>query len=365
MLYKLLAAMDHSRFECSVISLMDTGVHGSRIEKLGVPVYTLNMKEGRPSLAALWRLIRTSRKLRPDVIQGWMYHGNLAATVAQKVTQSHPIVLWNIRQTLYGLEYEKRLSRLVIRANVKFSRSVSRIVYNSSLSASQHEAIGFEQRRRVLIPNGFEVDRFKPSADSRARIRADLCIDENSVVVGIIGRSHPMKDHANFVRAATQINTHRPDIHFVLVGPGLTEDNQELGSFVRASGAGDVFHFLGERTDIPEIMGALDVFVLCSAWGEAFPNVLGEAMSCGLACVATDVGDSAYILSDCGIVVSPRNTDELAEAILKLIELTPDQRQALGVQARKRILTEFSINGVASQYEALYKDVVAEKNTKK
>ncbi len=359
MLYKLLSAMDRARYDCAVVSLMGEGRFGHLIEELGIPVHTLNMQQGVPGVTGLIRLLRLAHGLRPDIIQGWMYHGNLAALIMKKNTVGHPVIAWNIRHTLYDLALEKRLSRLVIKSGARLSSSIDRILYNSAISAEQHEAIGYAGRNRAVIPNGFDLLKYQPSRESRAKIRSEFGISDAAPLVGIIGRAHPMKDHANFIRAAMHVGEQWPDAHFLLAGPEMIPRNPLFSDSLNSACVSDRVHFLGERSDIQDLMSAMDVFVLSSAWGEGFPNVVGEAMACCLPCVVTDVGDSAWILGDCGVVVPARDTAKLAEGMTTLLAMPAAERDALGRKARQRVQDEFSLPGITRRYEALYEQVAS------
>jgi len=358
MLYKLLSATDRARFDPIVVSLIDRGTLGERIEALGVPVYTVGMAPGCPTPAALWRLIRLVRRLQPDLIQGWMYHGNVAALVAGGFAPGRVPVLWNIRHTPYDLKAEKRMTAALIRLGARLSKRPVRIIYNAQVSARQHELLGYTADRRRVIPNGFDCGRFKPSETARLKLRRLLDLEGETLLVGLIARWHPMKDHANFIGAAERLAARRPDVHFVLAGRGVDGSNFALRKLVQEAGLVRQVHLLGERSDMPEITAGLDIASSSSSWGEGFPNVVGEAMACGVPCVVTDVGDSAWVVGDTGMVVPPRDADALAGAWAALIELGPEGRARLGQAARQRVITEFSIDQIAKQYEALYLEVL-------
>jgi len=365
MLYKLLSVMDQSRFDSTVISMMDKGVIGTRIETLGIPVYELGMKGGRPGISSIWNLIRLIHSLEPDLIQGWMYHGNISVLFVRVFAKNHPPVLWNIRQSLYNMEDEKRLTQLVIRAGKFLSGKANRIIYNSRVSALQHEALGFSSANRVLLSNGFDVKLFCPSENALNIVRQTLSLDENTPIVGLFARYHPMKDHANFINAASIVFSQRPEVHFVLVGRNVSLDQPEMLDLVNESDAKDNLHLLGERSDVSELMVAMDITVISSAWGEGFPNTLGEAMACGIPCVVTDVGDSAWILGkNNGEVVPPRDPAALAVGILKLLDMDKEERLALGMRARQRVVDEFSLEKITEKYAVLYEQVYSENNLK-
>lgn len=364
MLYKLLVGMDRSRFDPIVICLMNKGTLGQRIQALDIPVYTVNMSQGKLSILALWRLIKLTRLSLPDIIQGWMYHGNLAASIIRKFIPHNPPVVWNIRQTFYNIENEKPLTRLIIRLGKYLSRNADKIIYNSRISAQQHEAFGYQGDARILLPNGFDVERFCPSASLRKSVREALGLGESTLIVGLFARYHPMKDHINFIQAANIVCTQQSNVHFILVGRDVSLDNSVLKGMLSTAQAKNNIHLLGERDDVAELMAAIDIGVISSAWGEGFPNTLGEAMACAIPCVVTDVGDSAWILGKHGHVVPAKNPQALASGILQLFNMGTNERSALGMHARQRIVDEFSIQRISSEYEVMYEQVYAERNLK-
>jgi len=169
-----------------------------------------------------------------------------------------------------------------------------------------------------------------------------------------------MKDHANFLAAAARLAAVRPDTVFVLVGPDVDVANRALGHTIAAHPMTEHVRLLGEHHDMTRVYSALDIATLSSAFGEGCPNVLGEAMSCGVPCVATDCGDAADILGPTGIVVPPRDPGALAAAWERLISLGTDARRALGTKARDRIIEFYDLPAIVDRYDALYSGVVAQ-----
>jgi len=354
MLYKLLSITDKRKFTPIVIALVaGSDEMKDRIEALDIPVYSLGIK--RSSLFSLFRflkLIRLMREHKPDIIQGWMYHGNLAATLVSIFTTGHPAIVWNILHSLYDLCYEKRSTRWVIQLNRLFSRIPKAIIFNSNLSRKQHEAFGFNSRRSQMISNGIEIQKFVLSSERIQNIRSSLNISFSALIVGHVARFHPMKDHKGFLQTAVQVLQHFPEVHFILAGRDITKKNTILQEIIPDE-IEHQFHLLGERNDIPDLMGIMDIYCQ-SSWSEAWPTVLGEAMAAGVPCVATDVGDSKEIIGETGTVVSPRDVDALTAGIEKLIMMTPEQRQTLGEAARARIKENYDLDKIIDQYASLY-----------
>jgi glycosyltransferase involved in cell wall biosynthesis len=360
MLFKLLSGLNQGRFDSVVISLAERGAMRELFAALGVPVYSLGMPTGLPTPSAGFRLIRLLRQLHPDLIQGWMYHGNLAAQFGARFLPRPTPVLWNVRGSSCQLRKEKLMTAAVIWFGGKLSRLPHSIINNSLASAIQHEeALGYKADRRVIIANGFDTDTFAPSDEARRAIRRELGVDENALLIGLMARYHPMKDHANFLRAAAILSASHPQTHFVLAGQGVDGNNRALSDLIQNLSLGGRVHLLGERDDTSRLAGAFDIATSASAFGEGFANVIGEAMSCGVPCVATTIGDSAFIIGDTGLAVPPCDSDALAAAWRELIEMGSARRLELGAAARRRVIENFSISAIIARYEALYTGLVS------
>ena len=204
----------------------------------------------------------------------------------------------------------------------------------------------------------FETSKFKPSELARQKFRQEIGIDENTFLIGSMARYSPMKDHANFIRAAGVLLQNYPKAKFVMIGNEVDNDNEALTNLIAELGIGKSIYLLGLRRDIPEITPALDILASSSAFGEAFPLVIGEAMSCEVPCVVTDIGDSSFIVGDTGRIVPPKNPVALAQGWQEIMEMEPTVRADLCKAARTRIVEKFSLETVVEQYEQLYQDVV-------
>lgn len=360
MLYKLLSTMNKERFSFAVVSLKKRGKLCKRVERLGVPVYTLASKRSFPTPASTWSLVRLMRRLRPDVIQGWMPHGNLAAQLVGALGQSRVPVLWNIRQSLYSLDYEKPLTAIAIKLGARLSKRPAGIIYNSRTGAAQHAAFGYSNKRSLVIYNGFDTKVFAPSASARHSVREELNVTENTVLIGLISRYHSIKDHSNFLRAAALLLEKYPDVRFVLAGREIEWDNQPLRELIQSLGLVNNVHLLGERQDNERIIAALDVATSASH-GEGFPNVIGEAMSCAVPCVVTNVSDLPWIIEGAGRVVPKHDSTAMAEALIEMLERGQSGREALGHAGRARVMEHFRLDSVGAQYETLYQSVATSK----
>lgn len=353
MLLKLLERLDRNRFEPHVISLTGKGELGPRIEALRVPVQTLGMRPGLPNPIKLFHLVRRLRKLEPDLVHTWMYHADLLGGICARLAGVRTIG-WRISHSNLDPGLNKRTTLWTVALCARVSSWLpKRILSCSEKARAVHIAAGYDPQKIDVIPNGFDLTRFQPDSRSRESVRTELGINLQAPIVGIVGRFHPQKNIEGFVQAAAIVARSRPDSHFVLVGSGLDTDNVTLRTAIGDSAVAERFHLLGRRDDIPRLMAALDVFALSSN-GEAFPNVVGEAMACAVPCAVTEAGDAPEIVGDTGGVVAVGDMPALARELLTLLGLTAAERQARGMKARERVHSRYDINRVVGQYESFY-----------
>jgi glycosyltransferase involved in cell wall biosynthesis len=343
-----------------VISLSTIGTIGNEIAALGVPVESVGMRAGFPEPLSLIRLVRRLRVLKPDLVHTWMYHADLVGAIAARLARV-PAVTWAIRNTDLSVDKTKRSTRAVVRTCALLSHRGPDKILSCSLTARDvHVALGYDEDRFVVIPNGFDLSQFCPDSAAFADVRHELGIPPHAPIIGLVGRLDPLKNHKGFLAAASILHARRPDVHFVLVGKGVEMSNPEIAAGIHEACLVGIIHPLGLRDDVPRLTAAFDVASSVS-WGEAFPNAVGEAMACGVPCVVTDVGDSSYIVGDTGIVVAPGDAPAVAAAWEDLLSLSPEERWALGLRARARISENFALEAVVRRYEEFYEQLVRAK----
>lgn len=353
MLAKVVTSMDRSRFDNAVVSLTSRRDVAAQIEKAEIPVTCLNASGLGGFLPAVYKLRRILRRERPDIVQSWLPHADLVATAASVLSGGQRLI-WNVRNASLDLSAYPWTARWALRLLGVLSKVPRAVVHNSRAGREAHESLGFRPRRWELIPNGFDLHRFRPMPEQRVQVREEHGIPAGAPVVALVARNDPMKAHDVFLRAATLVRSSLPETHFLLAGPGVAE-NETIGAL--AEPLGSHVHFAGNVGDVPRLYAGVDVAVNCSTYGEAFSNAVGEAMACGVPCVVTDVGDSADLVADSGRIVPPGNAGSLAGSIVELLTMPSAGRAALGARGRTRIEREFSIEAVARRYEALYEDV--------
>lgn len=357
MLLKLLSRIDRTAFETRVVSLTGRGAVGKRIENLGIELQVLGLKRYLPNLLRISWLAYWIAKQKADVVQTWMYHADLVGGVAAKLAGGIPVV-WGIRRGRFNFDEDKLTTHGVAAACARLSSWLpTRTVCCSEAARESHAAAGYDSKRMLVIPNGFDPEAFRPDPEARRSVRQELGLRDEAILIGLVARFDPQKDHRTFLEAAARLRACNPNVAFVLCGDGVSWDNEVLAGWTREFRVADAIHLVGRRDDIPRITAALDIACLSSI-GEGFPNVIGEAMACGVPCVVTDVGDAAYLVGKTGIVVPPRNPAALAAAWQGLLDAGAARRAALGRLARERILTDFNLPDIVKRYENLYRELV-------
>lgn len=345
-------------FEHKVISLMGPGKFGPKLTALGVEVSCVDMSRKAPSPLKLLRLRRLVAAANADIVQTWMYHADLLGGLAAR-SLGLRTVIWGLHHTTVDKEGTRWATRQIVKLNARLSsRLPARIITCSKKGDEVHKAIGYDPDKMIVVHNGYDTSNFKPDSEQRAKIRAEFGIGEDQPLLGCVARYNPQKDHRNLLLGFARVLKSRPDAHLLLIGPGLTPDNAEITAILAAQKIQPNVTLVGARPDIPAVMNGLDLHVLGSAFGEAFPNVLSEAMACGTPCVATDVGDSRTIIGDTGLICPPRDPDALASAVLRML---PDMNAAeIQEKCRSRIVNNFTRDHMVAGYTAVWRKCIGE-----
>jgi glycosyltransferase involved in cell wall biosynthesis len=332
--------------EITIVSLLPAQAHLQRLRAAGVTVIELRFDRAGGVLISLIKLAKLIAQSKPDIVQGWMYYGDLAALVAVIMSgrRKHTLLLWSIRCSDMDLRnYGLRL-RLVVKACTLLSGLPDLVTANSAAGLKFHLARGYHPRRAELIVNGIDINEFRPDAVARREVRLELGLCEDAIVLAHVARVDPMKDHATFLAAMTRL----PEFSALLVGAG-TENLPAARNLFR----------LGRRGDVARLLAAADFVVSTSRFGEGFSNVLAEGMACGLPAITTDVGDAKRIVGDTGVVVAPEEPDTLASAIRTLAGEPAPTRADRAKRARARIVENFSLAGAVRRHVELYSSLAS------
>jgi len=348
MLARLATAKPGVADEILIVSLLPAEAHMARLRAAGIEVVELRFDKPAGIATGLSQLARLIAERRPDIVQGWMYYGDLAALVAVALSgrrrQTH--LVWGIRcSAMDWRSYGVGLG-LVVKACALLSRWPDLVTANSTVGLKSHLALGYHPRRAQVVANGIDVDEFRPDAAARRAVRTELGIADDAIVLAHVARVDAMKDHGSFLAAMAAL----PDLSALLVGAG-TENLPAAPNLFR----------LGRRCDVARLFAAADFVVSSSRFGEGFSNVLAEGMACGLPAITTDVGDAKLIVGDTGLVVGPENPDALASAIRKLAAESPTARAERGSRARARIVDNFAMGHAIHRYVELYGSLASQR----
>jgi glycosyltransferase involved in cell wall biosynthesis len=339
-----------------VISMSGRGIFTEKLSNIGVEVYHLNISGWWDALIKLNKLRNFLKYLQPDAIQTWMYHADLYGAIASKLA-GNPNIYWGLRHGVVDLRITKKRTYLIIRLNAMLSGIFPKFIISCSVAGVfNHVALGYKADRMTVIPNGIDPSIFSPHMRSISIAKLSCQIDEKLPVLGMVARYDPYKDHKNLFNAMEILRDEGCAFHILLVGDGLSYSNSELVAALAERKLSSVVSLLDRRNDMPDVMNAFDLFIL-SSLGEGFPNVLVEAMACGIPCVVTDVGDAATIVADTGWVVPSRNPLELARAIEKALHEWKQEKNTWidrKRMCRERVLREYSLECMAKAYQRLW-----------
>ncbi|MDI6797387.1 MAG: glycosyltransferase [Desulfatibacillaceae bacterium] len=352
MLAKLLASMNRERFLCSVVCLLPVGPVGGKIADQGISVQSLNLSRGKINLFGLTRLASIVRSFKPDAVMSWLYHADLLCAICRPLYLKVPLI-WNVRCSDLDFSAHRPLTGRVVKTLARLSFIPHAVVVNSRAGQKAHQNLGYKPRQWEFIPNGFDQKAFAPNMALRHEARSEFGLLPNHLVAGMAARFDPSKGHSILLKAAAKVVRQIPDARFLLCGTGATPQNEALAGLIRQHALERACLLVGPRSDMARIYNAFDVLV-SSSLTEGFSNSIGEGMACGLPCVVTDAGDSAFIVGPKQKVVPAGDADALADALIEVLGMEQDARHAMGADARQRVMEHFALPAIASRYEELF-----------
>jgi len=329
-----------------VISLKDEGVIGKQIVgQPGVYLHCLNLHK---SIVGFWQLYKILRREKPDVLQTWLYHADFLGLIVGKLARV-PRIVWNIRCSNMDLSRYSRRTAVIVKILKFLSRFPDAIVTNSKAGKTFHTNLGYAPNRWVLIPNGIDTNFFQPNRSAGMELRRSLGIPEKALVVGMLSRVDPMKDHLTFLKAMEALSRTHDNLYCIVAGKGTKSASWPVvpPRLLR----------LGIWKNVPEFLNSLDIFVLSSAFGEGFPNVVGEAMAFEIYTISTDVGGAADLVKTSAQIIPPRNVAQLSLALESLLALSSRERKAIGQESRKRVISSYSLSTMRQRYVSFYKSL--------
>jgi glycosyltransferase involved in cell wall biosynthesis len=350
-LIALLERLDRRFFEVTVASMYGGGAMAAEISGIpGVRAVSLERRGGTDLLGFWMRLRRLVAAVDPHVLYGYLGPARVATLLVGRRGRK---VVWGMRASNMEFERYGWAARLAARLERRFAAWPDLVLANSAAGRDWLVALGCPRDKIRVIDNGIDLARFHPDPVGRARLRAAWRIAPDEKLVAVIGRLDPMKGHPDFLAAAARVAGSRRDVRFRCIGEGPRAYGEELAAQATRLGLDAMLAWLPEQADMSAAYSACDIVVSASAFGEGFPNVVAEAMACGVPCVVTDVGDSARIVGETGMVVPPREPRALAEGILAMLSRAPQ-----GEAARARIREHFSVERMVERTQAALLELV-------
>ena len=341
MLVSLVTESPRAHLDHLVVSLVPCGHYVPILRAAGIRVIEICLGPRPLRPLALVSLAGLIRRTRPRIVQGWMYHGDLAATIGLALAGRRRAtrLAWGLQCSTLNTRLYRRQLALVVRACTTLSSRPDVVVSNSGAGLSTHRALGYRPGRSHVIYPGVDTERFRPRPEGGRALRRELGIPPDAPLLAHVARRDPMKDHGSLLAALERL----PAVHTLAIGAGTETlpDRPRL-------------HRLGRRTDVERLLAACDVSVSSSAFGEGFSNSIAESMAAGVPVVATDVGDARVVVGDAGHVVPVRAPDRLAAAVGQLLDESVSARRARGERARARIIAHFDLRRMVERYTDLY-----------
>lgn len=302
-----------------VVSLTNIGEFGKLLKQKKIEVYCFNLKSKIHLIKNLYLLYKLLTSRKPDIVQTWLYHADLIGGLIAKLAGCNNIY-WNLRQSKFLTESKNKFTYIVILINSKISSWLPKmIICNSSLAKRVHIKLGYDSKKFKVIYNGVDTGKFYINSNIKKKFRKKYRIKKKTIVLGCVGRNDPYKDFQNLIVALSILKLKNISFVCVIVGRDNDKNNKELLTLINNLNLNKNIYLLGYKKNIAEIMNCLDLFILSSK-SKSFPNVIIEAMACGIPCVATNVGDVKKIILNKDLIVRPNSPNSLASAVSNVLK---------------------------------------------
>lgn len=359
-LVTLAKGLDKTRFDVTVVTFYDGGEFGHELKcEPGVQVLSLG-KKGRWDLGAFtYRLMAVVRRVRPHIIHGYGMVANELSWLMGRLYRAR--VVWGVRNLAPEIATRDRLLRILNKFRFRqcLSSKVDLIIVNSHAGFRSLVSRGYLDNKMLVIPNGIDTEYFSPAEKSeKEAMRQQWGLLLDHLVIGLAARIHPNKGHRTFLYAAALLKRSHPDVWYVCVGSGSDAYMADLRTMSQELGIADRIFWAGWEKNMPAVYNAFDIATTTSEEREGFSNAVAEAMACSVPCVVTDIGDSAFIVGDTGIVVSAKDPVSLARAWERLLSMSEAERRDLGHRARRRIEENFPISLLVRRTQEEFKNLV-------
>lgn len=347
---ELVKYLHRSGHEVTVMTYYSGGKLEEELRTIpGLQLLSMGSTGAWHSLLLTLKVAAYCRRIAADVL--YCFIGHEPAYVTKFLTKTKTV----IRISNGGMDFSQNnpKSKFLLRLGRFFSMWTDLIVSNSLAGQRFYQSFGYNAAKMVIVHNGFDVSRFRPDADLRLQSRSEMNVSEQTFVYGYVARFHPEKGHKFFLEAAVDLSTVSKDWKLVFAGGGSKEFKIELQKIAEQLGLDEQCIWMDDCMDMPLLYNGLDACVLVSP-AEGFPNVIGEAMSVGIPCIATKVGEVSELLGSDEFIVEYGDVSGLSANLRKMVESPSESLKEIGEQNRKRMVEKFSVEQCGEKYLHLF-----------
>tara|TARA_B100000963_G_scaffold223008_1_gene194397 strand:- start:2127 stop:3251 length:1125 start_codon:yes stop_codon:yes gene_type:complete len=340
-----------------VISLKDKGKYGSLLEKKGIEIYYINFSNRISFIKKFIFLFKLIKKLKPDIVQTWLYHADLIGGCAAYLANSRNI-FWGIHHTSLESRFNKKSIIFISKLNSFLSHIIPRrIVVCAEKSMDEHIKKGFNKDKFIVIRNGVDLNKFKYSESIRRKYREKIKINQSELLLGTVARYNPIKDFPTLIKAIKKLKSSGLNFKYLFVGENMDLENKTLVNIIEKYNLMDKIKLIGQEENISNVMNALDLHILSSK-SEAFPMVILESLACGTPSISTNVGDVRKIIKHKKFLVDKENYLALYKAINKFLNLEEENKKKISKECINHIKVNYSIQKMTKEYLRLYETYI-------
>jgi len=331
--------IDKSKYEVTIYVMYERDLDKEAKAIDGVKFVNLDKKSRYDNISFMKKYIKSLNENEIDIVYAYLIEMNIYSLWARSFVKKDMKVVWGFRSSNMDLKKYGWFPRTLFAIQKKFSPKVDKIISNSHASVEFYKDMGYDVSKAVVIHNGIDVDRFKPSSKEKEEFRKAHNLDENHIAVGIVARVNHMKGYPILSRVMARLMSEDIRVRLFVVGGGDEQIQKECEEHLGEQNS--KVKWFGARGSVEsDFYNGLDIYVSSSVFGEGFSNSIAEAMCCEVPAVATDVGDSSIVVGDTGVMVEGGSEEALYEGLKKMISMNRDD---LGKKARERIVQNFSI----------------------
>lgn len=351
MLISLAIKLKSAGYEIYVFSF-ERGPYEAELRAFGIETMIVEVKKWRDYFHVIKEIQQYIRKVRPDILQTWMYKADFIGGIAGHF-EGHKRIFWNIRHGEPSLLRDKLSTKCLIFLCGLLSWIIPfKIVSCCKNSKKHHAKFGYKLSKFVYAPNHISSLQFYPEPKSGNNFRKEMGLSKNDFLIGVLGREHPQKAHERIAKIFQQKLYRYENIWLVIAGEGVEKSKKLLG--LKNKHKDQRLILLPHQEDTRKFYNSLDLFLVPSRFGEGFPNVLLEAIQCEIPVLTTDVGDSAEIVAEKDSIADKRYDRSIFDKVLKSYNTSPQSKRVRSKRLKKSIMERFSEDLFLDRYIEIY-----------